>query len=160
VSVLRLNALIIVSRNPQDATWYGSATAYWSAIEMNLAIVCASTPALKPLIVRIIPAFSSRHGTDASNESSGTYNKERKQSRSFLRLGGKKSSSTMGTSDVEQGSMSTELSPVTALPSVHQNKSHGQIHVHRDFEQQSSRPSDSSDNRLFAHTQTGPYTQP
>ncbi|USP80486.1 uncharacterized protein yc1106_07760 [Curvularia clavata] len=41
-----------------------AAAAYWSSIEMNLAIVCASLPALKPLVVKIIPGFSSRGGSD------------------------------------------------------------------------------------------------
>jgi len=159
VSVLRLNALIIVSRNPQDATWYGSAPAYWSAIEMNLAIVCASTPALKPLIVKMAPSFSSRHGTNASSERTGTY-KESRFHNSFLRLGGMKSSSEMSNSEVEQGTMDTELIPVTALPPVHAPPNQGQIHVTRDFEQQSSRrPSDSSSQRLFSQAQAGSYAQ-
>jgi hypothetical protein len=60
-----------------DTTYYSAATAYWSAIEINLAIVCASLPALKPLIVKIIPGFSSRHtsrgyGTGMSGRHTGT----------------------------------------------------------------------------------------
>ena len=63
VSILRLHALVVLAAHPEDTTWYSSATAYWSSIEMNLAIVCASLPALKPLLVRIIPGFSSHHGS-------------------------------------------------------------------------------------------------
>jgi hypothetical protein len=63
VSILRLNALIVLSKHPEDRTYYSAATAYWSAIEMNLGIVCASLPALKPLIVKIIPGFSTRHSS-------------------------------------------------------------------------------------------------
>ncbi|KAL6160853.1 hypothetical protein ACJQWK_01837 [Exserohilum turcicum] len=62
VSVLRLHALIRLQGHMTDNTYYSAPAAYWSNIEMNLAIVCASLPALKPLIVRIIPAFSSSHG--------------------------------------------------------------------------------------------------
>jgi hypothetical protein len=63
VSILRLNALVVLSKHPDDRTFYSAATAYWSAIETNLGIVCASLPALKPLIVRIIPGFSTRHSS-------------------------------------------------------------------------------------------------
>jgi hypothetical protein len=60
VSILRLTALVELSKHPEDRTYYAAPTAYWSAIEANLGIVCASLPALKPLIVKIIPAFSTR----------------------------------------------------------------------------------------------------
>jgi hypothetical protein len=60
VSILRLHALIILSRHPNDRTYYSATAAYWSSIEMNLGIVCACLPALKPLIVKIIPGFSTR----------------------------------------------------------------------------------------------------
>ncbi|KAI4911282.1 uncharacterized protein J4E92_010338 [Alternaria infectoria] len=59
VSILRLHALVVLVAHPDDNTYYSAPTAYWSAIEMNLAIVCASLPALKPLVVKIIPGFSS-----------------------------------------------------------------------------------------------------
>ena len=63
VSILRLRALVVLAQHPEDTTWYSAPTAYWSAIEANLAIVCASLPALKPLVVRVIPAFSARRGS-------------------------------------------------------------------------------------------------
>lgn len=63
VSILRLNALVVLSQHPKDRIFYSAATAYWSAIEVNLGIVCASLPALKPLIIKIIPGFSSRHSS-------------------------------------------------------------------------------------------------
>ncbi|KAH7073599.1 hypothetical protein BKA63DRAFT_37167 [Paraphoma chrysanthemicola] len=63
VSILRLNSLVVVSNNPQDRMYYAAAGAYWSSIELNLGIVCASLPALKPLIVKIIPKFSSRNSS-------------------------------------------------------------------------------------------------
>jgi hypothetical protein len=60
VSILRLRALVVLAQHPQDS----------SAIEANLAIVCASLPALKPLVVRIIPAFSTRRGSSSRGFSS------------------------------------------------------------------------------------------
>ncbi|KAL1795429.1 hypothetical protein ACET3X_005653 [Alternaria dauci] len=64
VSILRLHALIPLLNNPDDSTYYSAPAAYWSNIEMNLAIVCASLPALKPLIIKIIPGFSSTVQSD------------------------------------------------------------------------------------------------
>lgn len=81
VSFLRLHALTVLVQHPDDNSYYSAPTAYWSAIEMNLAIVCASLPALKPLIVKIVPAFSSRagskrygYGTSGSSKNMGTGN--------------------------------------------------------------------------------------
>jgi hypothetical protein len=70
VSILRLRALVVLAQHPHDSTYYSAPTAYWSAIETNLAIVCASLPALKPLVVRIIPAFSTRRGSSSRGFSS------------------------------------------------------------------------------------------
>lgn len=65
VSLLRLHNLIIFSNHQDDSTWYSSSLAYWSSIEMNLSIVCASLPALKPLFVTLIPGFASNKGSRA-----------------------------------------------------------------------------------------------
>ncbi|KAF3932469.1 hypothetical protein ABW19_dt0204392 [Dactylella cylindrospora] len=56
VSILRLRFLIILSRS-MDPTWDQPATAYWSAIEMNISIVCACLPALKPLVSLVAPTI-------------------------------------------------------------------------------------------------------
>ncbi|KAF3902088.1 hypothetical protein ABW21_db0201828 [Orbilia brochopaga] len=56
VSILRLRFLIILSRS-MDPTWDQPATAYWSAIEMNISIVCACLPALKPLVSLVAPSI-------------------------------------------------------------------------------------------------------
>ncbi|KAK6360014.1 hypothetical protein TWF696_001135 [Orbilia brochopaga] len=64
VSILRLRFLIILSRS-MDPTWDQPATAYWSAIEMNISIVCACLPALKPLVSLVAPTIFG--STPASN---------------------------------------------------------------------------------------------
>ena len=61
--------MIRFNNHTDDATWYSSETAYWSSIEVNLSIVCASTPCLKPLLVRISPTFTSRPRTYSTNRS-------------------------------------------------------------------------------------------
>ncbi|KAH6868840.1 hypothetical protein BKA58DRAFT_441265 [Alternaria rosae] len=72
VSILRLHALVVLVAHPDDNTYYSAPTAYWSAIEMNLAIVCASLPALKPLVVKIVPGFSSSLNASRAAYGNGT----------------------------------------------------------------------------------------
>ncbi|KAK6338514.1 hypothetical protein TWF730_002577 [Orbilia blumenaviensis] len=69
VSILRLRFLIILSKS-SDPTWDQPATAYWSAIEMNISIVCACLPALKPLVSLIAPSI---FGTTANGSQPPSY---------------------------------------------------------------------------------------
>ena len=44
--------------------WYASLSFMWSAVEVNVGIICACVPTLKPLISRILPRLIySNHGT-------------------------------------------------------------------------------------------------
>jgi fucose permease len=44
--------------------WYASLSFMWSAVEVNVGIICACVPTLKPLISRILPnLIYSNHGT-------------------------------------------------------------------------------------------------
>ncbi|KAK6510253.1 hypothetical protein TWF481_004970 [Arthrobotrys musiformis] len=83
VSILRLRFLIILSKS-MDPTWDQPATAYWSAIEMNISIVCACLPALKPLLSLMAPSI---FGTTASGSQPPSYRDYRNAS------GGKRISS-------------------------------------------------------------------
>ncbi|KAF3171388.1 hypothetical protein TWF225_010567 [Orbilia oligospora] len=56
VSILRLHALIVLESS-QDPTWDQAATTCWSSIELNIAIICASLPTLRPVIRRIFPSL-------------------------------------------------------------------------------------------------------
>ncbi|KAK6499471.1 hypothetical protein TWF506_004101 [Arthrobotrys conoides] len=69
VSILRLRFLIILSKS-MDPTWDQPATAYWSAIEMNISIVCACLPALKPLVSLVAPSI---FGATASGSQPPSY---------------------------------------------------------------------------------------
>lgn len=40
-----------------DFSWYASLSFMWSAVEVNLGIICACVPSLKPLASRIIPSL-------------------------------------------------------------------------------------------------------
>ncbi|KAF2016638.1 hypothetical protein BU24DRAFT_492692 [Aaosphaeria arxii CBS 175.79] len=114
VSILRLHALVELAQNPQDTTWYSTATAYWSAIEVNLGIVCASTPALKALVVKFVPAMLSKSfstGRSRSRSRSGT--DPAKNRKSFIELSDKElASSSQGSDHYEPAN------PITALPAV------------------------------------------
>jgi len=43
-----------------DVTWDVAALAMWSAIELNVAIVCACLMVMKPMISRLFPGLFSR----------------------------------------------------------------------------------------------------
>jgi hypothetical protein len=57
-SIIRLKSLYEISISP-DTTRDGVAIAIWSGAEINVAISCASLPALKPLISRVFPKLLS-----------------------------------------------------------------------------------------------------
>jgi len=40
-----------------DFSWYASLGFMWSAVEVNLGIICACVPSLKPLFLRFLPRF-------------------------------------------------------------------------------------------------------
>jgi len=70
-SVCRLYALYFISVS-SDITWDSPGAVYWSAIELNVGILCASLPTLRPFLARIRPnAFSSSVGSQRVGESSG-----------------------------------------------------------------------------------------
>jgi hypothetical protein len=143
VSILRLHALIGLLTHVDDNTYYSAPAAYWSSIEMNLAIVCASLPALKPLVSKIVPGFSS------TRESSGRYG----NGHSNGTLGGSKHRSTLGVrstaerTDEEEFELSRSESTTPYQVTNEEGGMFGKnIYVSRHFEQhfeQSSRISSS-----------------
>ncbi|ORY07130.1 hypothetical protein BCR34DRAFT_631839 [Clohesyomyces aquaticus] len=146
VSILRLNSLVSIVKHPEDNTWYSPDSVYWSSIECNLAIVCASTPALKPLIVRIIPRFGSRLDSNGKNSkdsksskgSKGSKNSEfSKQRNPFIELKDKASQGTI-RDDLERGDKRYEISALPAYGLESQKRSN--IHVTGDFEQHFEEP--------------------
>jgi hypothetical protein len=148
VSILRVHSLFVLARHEQDAMFYSAPPIYWAAIEMNLAIVCACVPALKPLVVKVVPAFSSRQSGNDSQQSG--FGKVPKLPRFFHQLSGKQGSSATKSVDLEQGYVGTELDTVTALPPIHRQNSKNYIHVSYELDQQyHPRPSNSSMQRLF-----------
>ncbi|KAK3897264.1 hypothetical protein C8A05DRAFT_39188, partial [Staphylotrichum tortipilum] len=50
------NRLALYGQSP-DFAWNASLSLMWSAVEVNVGIICACVPTLKPLIIRILPAM-------------------------------------------------------------------------------------------------------
>ncbi|KAJ4340280.1 hypothetical protein N0V87_002572 [Didymella glomerata] len=105
-------------------------TAYWSNIEANLAIVCASLPALKPLVVKIVPVFGTRHSSRGRGSTAASGNSHRLHkfgSKSIWRPSDDKEKLTSGSS-------ASHAQSVASTPS--ENENHGRnIYVTKHFEQ-------------------------
>ncbi|KIW42998.1 uncharacterized protein PV06_06487 [Exophiala oligosperma] len=56
VAILRLHAVYVISSSP-DPTYGNVAAAYWSSIELNTGIICASLPTIRPIIAKIFPTW-------------------------------------------------------------------------------------------------------
>jgi hypothetical protein len=74
--ILRLHALYIAT-NSTDITYDNVEAATWSAAELNVGIMCACVPALRPVIGLVFPRLlaSSRRGgnSNATYPTRGTY---------------------------------------------------------------------------------------
>src|SRR5271155_524357 len=53
-SILRLHSLYVISRS-DDVTWDNVGAATWSSVELNVGIMCACLPTLRPLMNRLFP---------------------------------------------------------------------------------------------------------
>jgi hypothetical protein len=69
-SILRLTALHTLLKS-KDPTWDQPATAYWSAIELNMGIMCACLATLRPLVSRIAPRLLNTTSFLRSGQSGG-----------------------------------------------------------------------------------------
>ncbi|KAF1844858.1 uncharacterized protein K460DRAFT_429649 [Cucurbitaria berberidis CBS 394.84] len=119
VSILRLHALVVLMAHPEDKSWYGSKVAYWSSIEINLAIVCACLPTLKPLLVKIIPDFTCHYGS-RTNGSTGLIRR--------LRIHGLGNSVTRNSVDVDLELASNLLSSKALSSKAHPSTSNESVY--------------------------------
>ncbi|EAA29286.1 hypothetical protein GE21DRAFT_6923 [Neurospora crassa] len=56
MSIVRLSSLQQIGAAPaEEQSVMGVSIAIWSCIEVNIAIMCASAPALKPLVIKVFP---------------------------------------------------------------------------------------------------------
>ncbi|KAF4506510.1 hypothetical protein G6O67_006589 [Ophiocordyceps sinensis] len=74
VAIVRLHSLYVNNSAPidqQPSSVKGVDIAIWSGLEINVAIVCASVPALKPLFVKFFPQIISSLGDSAKRSRGG-----------------------------------------------------------------------------------------
>ncbi|CAG5169053.1 uncharacterized protein ALTATR162_LOCUS6991, partial [Alternaria atra] len=100
VSIVRLQQ-IIVNADVPDATWASARTAYWSAVELNVGILCACLPTLRPLIRKFAPRLlGSSNGCHMTTHRLGTISSRRtrleidNKSSIYLQKGGEFQSTT------------------------------------------------------------------
>lgn len=74
-SILRLRALHDVTKST-DLTWENGPIAYWSSVEVNVGIICASLPTLKAFAMKFMPHLlnnsSNAGGATSSNRKTAT----------------------------------------------------------------------------------------
>src|SRR6266480_3003890 len=58
-------------RNTTDVSWYASLSFMWSAVEVNVGIMCACVPGLKPLVSRFVPNILRDTSDERTTNSNG-----------------------------------------------------------------------------------------
>ncbi|KAJ4314373.1 hypothetical protein N0V94_006475 [Neodidymelliopsis sp. IMI 364377] len=140
VSVIRLYALTVFARHQDDTTYYSAPTAYWSAIEANLAIVCASLPALKPLVVRVVPVFGTRYSSRGRSSTAASGNNHR------LHKIGSKGMWRSGDDEVKLASESSASHAQSVVSTPSESEHARNIYVTKHFEQHIEDTSMSNEN--------------
>ncbi|RHZ62158.1 putative integral membrane protein [Aspergillus thermomutatus] len=70
-SILRLNSLLVIS-NSSDPTYDNPGAAMWSAIECNVAIICACLPGIRAFISKLLPRFLSSYKSKSNTHTKTT----------------------------------------------------------------------------------------
>ncbi|OJJ44770.1 hypothetical protein ASPZODRAFT_100926 [Penicilliopsis zonata CBS 506.65] len=52
---LAIKSLHLQTSSGDDLSWYASLSFMWSVVEVNVSVICACVPSLKPLVSRILP---------------------------------------------------------------------------------------------------------
>jgi fucose permease len=60
-------------RNQTDVSWYASLSFMWSAVEVNIGIMCANVPGLKPLVSRFMPYILRDKGENSRSRAGYTH---------------------------------------------------------------------------------------
>lgn len=76
VSILRLKSLVAVSKST-DLTYDNAPAAMWSSVEVNIGIISACLPTLRPFAARYISSFASR--SDTSQPTLGQWQRQHDQ---------------------------------------------------------------------------------
>jgi hypothetical protein len=108
----------------EDPPWDNVGAAMWSAIELNVAIICASLPTLRPLAAKFIPGLSSQ-----GSRGNASYERYGSQYASGSRSRNRKVRSMTGTSKGAPRSISTEELALNDLDSALQQHAPRSIYV-------------------------------
>ncbi|KAI9046230.1 putative integral membrane protein [Aspergillus affinis] len=73
-SILRLQSLLVISETT-DPTYDNVGAATWSAIECNVAIICASLPGTRAFVSRLIPRIFSTRSSGSKTRSKSAANR-------------------------------------------------------------------------------------
>jgi hypothetical protein len=71
-SVLRVVRLSTLLHSP-DPSWASYDITIWSAVEINTGIICASAPAIKPLLATVMPKFMAKLSSNRSQDYTKNY---------------------------------------------------------------------------------------
>jgi hypothetical protein len=139
ISCLRLHSLVVLSQHEEDTAYYFGPPIYWASIEMNLAIICACVPTLKPLLIQIVPDFTPRRSGNNTTSHPTVNSRWSVIGRSFKKLDGTDGSDAT-PAHLMGDSAGTELEPVTSLLPVHRQDSSDprRIRVTHEIQQQSN----------------------
>jgi hypothetical protein len=129
---------------PPSGAYANLAPPDWAAVEVNLAIICACIPTLRPLFIRIIPNLTSRSRTGPTNSQPTASSRWSKLGRSFRKLDGSDNSAANPASakskskskSAGRDSDGTELGPVSPLlPAAYgtENEEERRIRVTREL---------------------------
>ncbi|KAK5464522.1 hypothetical protein LTR55_011735 [Exophiala xenobiotica] len=86
VAILRLHAVYVIS-NSSDPTYDNVAAAYWSSIELNTSIICASLPTIRPIIAKIFPTWLGSNEVDTADNQTLVYIDKQGNDNAIMALG-------------------------------------------------------------------------
>lgn len=102
VSILRLQSLVLFvdSSNP---SWDFTGVSDWSAVEINVGIICTCMPTMRLMIVRIFPALGDGTSRNQKYYQSGSLNNAYSKGRSRSGTGGRLPSVVQQPAETKKG---------------------------------------------------------
>jgi hypothetical protein len=151
VSILRLQALVVLYQHPEDTTWYSPETAYWSCIEVNVGIICACAPAIRPALVRIVPRifgtpdYGSGGRTSKTNPAFIELGDSKSAPSTTIRSNGGRSGRSGSRNEVQESGAWRGFGRLEKPPPVAPANTTTRINISRDVEQTFWRGDEDSD---------------
>ena len=128
-SIIRGVRISAVIADSSDASWRSYETSIWSAVEVNVALMCAAAPALKPLLQKIAPKLMYSLSGKTSNtygqsgrrtDNNGTAASRRDNNTNNIGAGGSQIELTLENKNkAEDGIFKSTQITVTEAPNTH-----------------------------------------